>query len=155
MLEDAEAVNLRTKVKLREQRGKRSICATELRPSVVTLPSALTTVADCIPNALLLLNQTGGFPPLNMRRSLFLCNCSCFDPWVCDSVVEMSAETTATTVLPPALVSTASFRAVRPSVAGPDTPEPPFPIRLEGYIQHGFGRGGRDLGCHTGMLQRS
>jgi len=64
----------------------------------------------------------------------------------------MSIETEAASLSPPATVSTASFRATRPSIVGPDTPEPPFPIRLEGYIQRGFGRGGRDLGCHTANL---
>ncbi|KAF8341999.1 uncharacterized protein EI90DRAFT_2904762 [Cantharellus anzutake] len=50
------------------------------------------------------------------------------------------------------MISTATFRASRPPIVGPDVPKPPFPIRLQGYIQRGFGRGGRDLGCHTANL---
>jgi hypothetical protein len=45
---------------------------------------------------------------------------------------------------------TESFRAARPSIVGPDVPEPPFPIALSGPVQRGFGRGGKDLGCPTG-----
>jgi len=52
---------------------------------------------------------------------------------------------------PPATLRTESFRKTRPSIVGGETPEPPYPIILSGAVQHGFGRGGRDLGCHTGM----
>ncbi|KAG6331033.1 hypothetical protein ID866_8054 [Astraeus odoratus] len=52
----------------------------------------------------------------------------------------------------PALCQTKSFRESRPSIAGPDTPEPPYPIPLEGIVQHGFGRGSKDLGCPTANL---
>lgn len=51
---------------------------------------------------------------------------------------------------PPPVLRTDTFRKARPEIVGPDTPEEPFPIRLAGIIQRGFGRGGRDLGCHTG-----
>lgn len=51
---------------------------------------------------------------------------------------------------PPAALRTESFRKERPSIVGDDVPEAPYPIRLSGIIQRGFGRGGRDLGCHTG-----
>lgn len=47
---------------------------------------------------------------------------------------------------------TQEFRTVRPQIVGPDYPEPPFPIRLAGLVQRGFGRGGKDLGCPTGIL---
>ncbi|KAI6128517.1 riboflavin kinase [Pisolithus croceorrhizus] len=40
----------------------------------------------------------------------------------------------------PAQIQTQSFRANRPSIAGPDVPEPPYPIPLEGVVQRGFGR---------------
>jgi len=53
---------------------------------------------------------------------------------------------------PAAPVQTASFRAARPHIVGPDSPEPPFPIQLEGKVQRGFGRGGKDLGCPTANL---
>jgi hypothetical protein len=52
---------------------------------------------------------------------------------------------------PPAKVQTESYRKERPSIVGPDTPEAPFPIQLAGDVQRGFGRGGKDLGCPTGM----
>lgn len=44
-----------------------------------------------------------------------------------------------------------SFRTSRPNIAGPDIPEDRYPIRLEGIVQHGFGRGSKDLGCPTGV----
>ncbi|KAF9247111.1 riboflavin kinase [Melanogaster broomeanus] len=52
----------------------------------------------------------------------------------------------------PALVQTESFRASRPNIVGPDTPEDPYPIELKGIVQHGFGRGSKDLGCPTANL---
>ncbi|KAH0840114.1 riboflavin kinase [Lanmaoa asiatica] len=51
----------------------------------------------------------------------------------------------------PPLVQTNSFRISRPNIVGPDTPEDPYPIQLEGTVQHGFGRGSKDLGCPTGV----
>ncbi|KAI6164964.1 hypothetical protein EDD17DRAFT_1894889 [Pisolithus thermaeus] len=58
--------------------------------------------------------------------------------------------------LRPAQIQTQSFRANRSSIAGPDVPEPPYPIPLEGVVQRGFGRGSKDLGCPTGQhLPRS
>ncbi len=47
---------------------------------------------------------------------------------------------------------TETFRQSRPSIVGPETVEPPFPIFLSGAVQKGFGRGGKDLGCPTGEL---
>jgi len=46
---------------------------------------------------------------------------------------------------------TVSFRTDRPHIVGPDAPESPFPIKLSGPVQRGFGRGGKDLGCPTGL----
>ncbi|KAG5343025.1 Riboflavin kinase [Termitomyces sp. T112] len=46
----------------------------------------------------------------------------------------------------------AQFRTSRPHIVGPDRPEPPFPILLQGAVKHGFGRGGKDLGCPTANL---
>jgi riboflavin kinase len=40
---------------------------------------------------------------------------------------------------------------VRPMIVGPDAPESPYPIALTGDVQKGFGRGGKDLGCPTGL----
>ena len=40
---------------------------------------------------------------------------------------------------------------VRPMIVGPDAPESPYPIALTGAVQRGFGRGGKDLGCPTGL----
>ena len=51
---------------------------------------------------------------------------------------------------PTAPMRSETFRQTRPDIAGPDAPEPPFPIILSGKVQHGFGRGGKDLGCPTG-----
>ena len=48
--------------------------------------------------------------------------------------------------------STETFRKTRPHIVGPDEPESPFPIYLQGAVQVGFGRGGKDLGCPTGKL---
>ena len=62
-----------------------------------------------------------------------------------------SLPTPATTHPQPALVQTDSFRISRPDIVGPDTPEDPYPIQLEGTVQHGFGRGSKDLGCPTGV----
>ena len=45
-----------------------------------------------------------------------------------------------------------TFRTSRPDIVGPDIPDNPFPIQLSGPVQHGFGRGSKDLGCPTGML---
>ncbi|KAL8279154.1 hypothetical protein RQP46_008410 [Phenoliferia psychrophenolica] len=41
---------------------------------------------------------------------------------------------------------------VRPLVAGPPEPEAPYPIYLEGWVERGFGRGSKDLGCPTANL---
>ena len=40
---------------------------------------------------------------------------------------------------------------IRPMIVGPDAPESPYPIALIGAVQKGFGRGGKDLGCPTGL----
>ncbi|EGO01659.1 hypothetical protein SERLA73DRAFT_85449 [Serpula lacrymans var. lacrymans S7.3] len=53
---------------------------------------------------------------------------------------------------PTAPFQTESFRLTRPTIVGPDTPEPPFPVRASGPVQRGFGRGGKDLGCPTANL---
>jgi len=49
-------------------------------------------------------------------------------------------------------VQTEAFRATRPQIVGPESPEAPFPIFLHGPVQRGFGRGGKDLGCPTANL---
>lgn len=51
---------------------------------------------------------------------------------------------------PEAPIRTETFRKSRPEIVGPEAPESPFPIYLSGAVQRGFGRGGRELGCHTG-----
>jgi riboflavin kinase len=53
---------------------------------------------------------------------------------------------------PAAAFRTDELRSGRPQIVGPDTPEFPFPIALAGQVQRGFGRGGKDLGCPTGVL---
>lgn len=62
-----------------------------------------------------------------------------------------AAEVAAQDVRPPAPFRTDEFRTIRPQVVGPETPESPFPIALSGLVQKGFGRGGKDLGCPTGL----
>ncbi|KAH8830669.1 riboflavin kinase [Flagelloscypha sp. PMI_526] len=49
-------------------------------------------------------------------------------------------------------IETEQFRKDRPSVVGPPQPGFPFPIFLQGAVQKGFGRGGKDLGCPTANL---
>lgn len=51
---------------------------------------------------------------------------------------------------PPAALGGVGYRKSRPDIVGLDVPEAPYPIHLSGFVQRGFGRGGRDLGCHTG-----
>lgn len=60
-----------------------------------------------------------------------------------------AAEQIAEHTLPAAPVR--SDGAQRPQIVGPESPEPPYPIALEGAVQKGFGRGGKDLGCPTGV----
>ncbi|KAG1791457.1 riboflavin kinase [Suillus plorans] len=48
--------------------------------------------------------------------------------------------------------SNESFRTSRPDIVGSDVPDAPFPIKLSGPVQHGFGRGSKDLGCPTANL---
>jgi len=38
----------------------------------------------------------------------------------------------------------------RSLIVGPDSPEAPFPVHLEGWVTRGFGRGSKELGCPTG-----
>lgn len=47
---------------------------------------------------------------------------------------------------------TEGFRCSRPKIVGPQEPQTPFPIKLVGLVQKGFGRGGKDLGCPTANL---
>lgn len=43
-------------------------------------------------------------------------------------------------------------RENRPSIVGPDAPEPPYPMQLHGAVTKGFGRGARFLGIPTGTF---
>jgi hypothetical protein len=52
--------------------------------------------------------------------------------------------------IPQAALKT-DLRTCRPEIVGPDAPSQPFPIPLAGPVQKGFGRGGKDLGCPTGL----
>lgn len=40
----------------------------------------------------------------------------------------------------------------RPSVCGGDEPQAPFPVYLRGSVEHGFGRGSKQLNCATANL---
>ncbi|CAH7690354.1 hypothetical protein BY996DRAFT_6418500 [Phakopsora pachyrhizi] len=54
------------------------------------------------------------------------------------------------------LAESAPADRVRPTLAGDsDGPTPPFPIRLEGKVEHGFARGSKELGCPTANLPGS
>ncbi|PVH78419.1 riboflavin kinase [Cadophora sp. DSE1049] len=47
----------------------------------------------------------------------------------------------------------ADGRASRPSIIGPDSgPEPPFPLRMNGKVVSGFGRGSKELGIPTANI---
>ncbi|WWC88141.1 uncharacterized protein L201_003046 [Kwoniella dendrophila CBS 6074] len=43
-------------------------------------------------------------------------------------------------------------RESRPTIVGPDQPEQPYPMKLEGTVTKGFGRGARFLGIPTANL---
>ncbi|EDU49457.1 riboflavin kinase [Pyrenophora tritici-repentis] len=43
----------------------------------------------------------------------------------------------------------------RDPIAGPDTPQPPFPIKLRGPVVKGFGRGSKELGIPTANIPLS
>lgn len=75
---------------------------------------------------------------------------SCFAMTVTTQIVETAAEA-ASHERPPAPLSKSEARTRRPEIVGPDAPQQPFPIVLSGPVQRGFGRGGKDLGCPTGM----
>ncbi len=66
------------------------------------------------------------------------------------AVLTTAADYAAKQEIPPAALKT-DVRAVRPKIVGPEAPEPPYPITLSGLVQKGFGRGGKDLGCPTGL----
>jgi len=67
-------------------------------------------------------------------------------------MVDATAQAVIEEERPAAPMRTETFRQTRPDIAGPDAPELPFPIVLSGTVQHGFGRGGKDLGCPTANL---
>jgi hypothetical protein len=68
-----------------------------------------------------------------------------------ESMPTTAAEYVARHEIPVAEVRTDIERATRPRIVGPDFPNPPFPVALAGPVQKGFGRGGKDLGCPTGV----
>ncbi|PKI83603.1 riboflavin kinase [Malassezia vespertilionis] len=43
----------------------------------------------------------------------------------------------------------------RPDVCGPAVPEAPYPVYLDGLVEHGFGRGGKKLNTPTANLPLS
>lgn len=53
----------------------------------------------------------------------------------------------------PSEAAFANARASRPEVCGSYAPERPYPIYLRGLVERGFGRGGKDLGCPTGVCR--
>jgi riboflavin kinase len=63
---------------------------------------------------------------------------------------EAIAQAMGTEGRPAAPMHTESFRKSRLEIVGPNVPEAPFPIFISGAVQHGFGRGSKELGCPTG-----
>ncbi|KAE9406164.1 riboflavin kinase [Gymnopus androsaceus JB14] len=53
---------------------------------------------------------------------------------------------------PPEISIPQSLSSTRPLIVGPPSPSLPYPIRLQGPVMRGFGRGGKDLGCPTANL---
>lgn len=51
---------------------------------------------------------------------------------------------------PPKAEMAPTARGDRPTIVGPDSPEQPYPLELEGVVTKGFGRGARFLGIPTG-----
>ncbi|EPY51223.1 riboflavin kinase Fmn1 [Schizosaccharomyces cryophilus OY26] len=47
---------------------------------------------------------------------------------------------------------TAELENQRPEIVGSDQVEDPYPIRFEGKVVHGFGRGSKDLGIPTANI---
>jgi riboflavin kinase len=45
-----------------------------------------------------------------------------------------------------------SAATTRPLIAGSEQVLVPFPVRLQGSVVHGFGRGSKELGIPTGTL---
>ena len=41
----------------------------------------------------------------------------------------------------------------RPQIVGPNEVEEPFPLKIQGKVQHGFNRGSKELGIPTGMQE--
>ncbi len=66
------------------------------------------------------------------------------------AVPTTAADYAANHEIPPAALKS-DLRASRSEIVGPDAPPDPFPIQLVGPVQKGFGRGGKDLGCPTGL----
>jgi len=63
---------------------------------------------------------------------------------------------TASHTPPPAKQRPTDQGTTRPTIIGPDhAPEPPFPLKLFGVVEHGFKRGSRELGCPTANLPAS
>ncbi|WVQ85506.1 hypothetical protein IAT38_007671 [Cryptococcus sp. DSM 104549] len=56
---------------------------------------------------------------------------------------------------PPAAPMAPISRGNRPTIVGPDSPETPYPMKLEGTVTKGFGRGARFLGIPTANLPDS
>lgn len=62
------------------------------------------------------------------------------------------ASAAGTTVPPAAPIRTSTSASTRAKIAGGPTPEAPYPIKMNGTVIKGFGRGSKDLGIPTGML---
>ncbi|KAG0321187.1 riboflavin kinase [Linnemannia gamsii] len=63
-----------------------------------------------------------------------------------------SAAGTTTTIPPAAPIRTSTSASTRAKIAGGPTPEVPYPIKMNGTVIKGFGRGSKDLGIPTANL---
>lgn len=89
----------------------------------------------------LVIYHFGFFLPLSLSILIFLLSSMDSGP--------TAAQVADTHQIPVAPVK--DTQSSRPEIVGPDLPESPFPIALVGPVQKGFGRGGKDLGCPTGI----
>lgn len=55
----------------------------------------------------------------------------------------------------PSTASIAPDNKDRPSIVGPDTPGPPYPLSIQSKVVPGFGRGSSELNCPTANIEEA
>lgn len=80
--------------------------------------------------------------------------CTCHLAAMTSSVEAVRASLTEATdhTRAPTPVQVPTSSKTRQLVCGPDSPEPPYPVYMQGEVMRGFGRGSKDLGCPTGFV---